>query len=280
MDASQRRNEFFQYLWEAYKTKTPLVEKVEALLLSREQQIYHDHVSFHTFAFPFSGLDHFTKLFNSLGYERRGEYFFESQKVRACHFECVDDPKAPKVFLNELLIDQLSRKTEAILVPLEKVIPRELPLDCFYGQRFWDADFDDFSFLSQDSERAAWIYAHGFRPNHFALDVNNLDTFETLRELNEFLEDNGVFLNMNGGAIKGGPQDHLEQSITMADQAWVEFNQGPRLIPSCHYEFVRRYEDDSGNLFQGLVTGFKLSYKHGVEGALTLAADLGRKKNH
>lgn len=267
MKMSQKRNEFFQKLWEEYKKNAPLVERIETLLLTREQQIYNDHVAFRTLAFPSCGLDHFTKIFKELGYERRGEYFFEQKKLKACHFECTDDDKAPKIFLSELLVDQLSDKSRKILSRLQQSIPNDLKLDGFFHERPWEADYQDFSVLAEESEYASWFYAHGFQVNHFTVNVNELDTFDSLRELNEFLEEHDVLLNTSGGKVKGGPRDHLEQSSTMADKTWVEFTQGPRLVPSCYYEFARRYEDDSGHLFQGFVTGsadkiFESTHRH------------------
>ncbi len=58
---------------------------------------------------------------------------------------------------------------------------------------------------------------------------------------------------MTGGEIKGSPQQLLEQSSTIADQVPVEFDEGIKNIPSCYYEFARRYPMDNGSLYQGFI---------------------------
>ena len=53
--------------------------------------------------------------------------------------------------------------------------------------------------------------------------------------------------------VKGTPADRLEQSSTLADAIEVEFSDRTAKIPSCYYEFARRYPLPSGELFQGFV---------------------------
>ena len=60
-------------------------------------------------------------------------------------------------------------------------------------------------------------------------------------------------LNDAGGAIKGTPAEHLEQSSTRADSIEVAFADGRARIPSVYYEFARRYPLPSGELFHGFV---------------------------
>ena len=53
--------------------------------------------------------------------------------------------------------------------------------------------------------------------------------------------------------IKGSPEVLLEQSSTMADKVVVNFTDGDVEIPSCFYEFARRYPMDNGQLYTGFV---------------------------
>lgn len=68
-----------------------------------------------------------------------------------------------------------------------------------------------------------------------------------------FLEKNGFVLNKSGDAIKGTPADLLEQSSTMANEISVQFADGIYKIPSCYYEFAKRYKMPNGSLYQGFV---------------------------
>ncbi|MBL9015743.1 MAG: DUF1338 family protein, partial [Myxococcales bacterium] len=107
--------------------------------------------------------------------------------------------------------------------------------------------------LLAESEYAAWVAAFGFRVNHFTVDVNALTTFPDLVALNAFLVEHGFTLNESGGAIKGTRADCLEQSSTRADSIEVSFTDRSVRIPSCYYEFAKRYALPSGELFQGFV---------------------------
>ena len=55
------------------------------------------------------------------------------------------------------------------------------------------------------------------------------------------IKDNGYILNSSGGEIKGSQNDLLEQSSTMADKMEVTFESGSESVPSCYYEFAKRY---------------------------------------
>ena len=52
---------------------------------------------------------------------------------------------------------------------------------------------------------------------------------------------NGFQLNSSGGLIKGTPAEFLEQSSTLAEEVDVKFEEGIYKIPSCYYEFAKRY---------------------------------------
>ena len=65
----------------------------------------------------------------------------------------------------------------------------------------------------------------------------------------------GFKMNKSGGLVKGSPSQFLEQSSTMAYQKEVKFEEGPYEVPSCYYEFAKRYPllPDSKKLYQGFV---------------------------
>ena len=43
--------------------------------------------------------------------------------------------------------------------------------------------------------------------------------------------------------------------VQTADRVAVDFREGTYEVPSCYYEFARRYEDENGNLFNGFIAG-------------------------
>jgi hypothetical protein len=60
-------------------------------------------------------------------------------------------------------------------------------------------------------------------------------------------------IRSKGGEVKGDIIVKLEQSSTMANKATVRFPDGEAEIPSCFYEFAKRYPLDCGNLYSGSV---------------------------
>jgi hypothetical protein len=125
--------------------------------------------------------------------------------------------------------------------------------DLPWAGRPWQLRRAEYNSLLIESEYAAWVAAFGFRVNHFTVSVNALTTFPDLLSLNAFLIDHGFTLNEAGGVIKGTPADLLEQSSTRADSIEVDFTDAQLRIPSCYYEFARRYPLPSGELFHGFV---------------------------
>ena len=87
------------------------------------------------------------------------------------------------------------------------------------------------------------------------MSINYLEKFEGVEAVNAFLKSKGFQLNSSGGEIKGTPDQLLEQSSTLADRVEVSFEEGKFIIPSCYYEFARRYRDENGDLFNGFVAG-------------------------
>src|SRR5690606_16585787 len=125
--------------------------------------------------------------------------------------------------------------------------------DFLYSGTHWQVSQAEYKQLLAESEYAAWMSAFGFRANHFTVSVNYLPHFETLEAVNQTLKDNGFELNGSGGEIKGSPEVYLEQSSTMADRHPVAFSDGELTIPSCFYEFAKRYEIAPGQLYTGFV---------------------------
>jgi hypothetical protein len=121
------------------------------------------------------------------------------------------------------------------------------------GNVWGTPSFEIYEKLRQESEYAAWVYVYGFRANHFTVNVNALKKFSSVEDVNQFLEKNGFKINDSGGRVKGTPEELLEQSSTMAGKLPVEFTEGTREIPSCYYEFAKRYPDSDGKLYSGFI---------------------------
>lgn len=248
----------FEKLWVQYSTENPSAGKIHGLFTDSGERVINDHVAFRTFDDPRVNIDVLAMPFTAAGYEPRGKYHFETKKLRARHYELPDDPEAPRVFISELMLEEFSGFLQETIRNNLDAVPGsvyETPELIFQGSLFNPVSHEIYSRLREESEYAAWLYVFGFRANHFTVSINHLENFEGIEAVNAYLKSEGFPLNGSGGEVKGTPDQLLEQSSTLADQVEVTFEEGIRKVPSCYYEFARRYRDKNGELFSGFIAG-------------------------
>lgn len=244
----------FKSLWDDYIHRLcPSAEKVHHLL-QEDEALINDHIALRTFNVAPLGIETLAKPFLELGYQACGDYLFESKKLVAKHYEH-PDPNQPKVFISELKVEECSNDLQQIVAKLvEQVEASKLQGHEFlFGGRLWDLSFADFQVLAKESEYASWLAAHGYGANHFTVSVNQLDTFDEVQAVNDYLSESGFTINASGGEVKGSPEVLLEQSSTMADKVPVSFVEGNEMIPGGFYEFAKRYAMANGELYTGFV---------------------------
>lgn len=250
-------DQLFDFFWRDYSSLAPDAGRIHTLLEERGERFFNDHIAFRTFNIEPIGLESLEKPFLALGYRQTGEYRFEQKKLRARSF-AHPDPHVPHVFISELLVEEFS--------PWLQEIARGLAAQVSADQRGADAlftelptwapvSYETYTRLLDESEYAAWLAAFGIRANHFTISINSLKSFDSIQEFNTWLLEEGFVLNTSGGVVKGTPEELLEQSSTMANRIDWEFAGGQRhTIPSCYYEFARRYNDpDTGVLYEGFI---------------------------
>ncbi|MCO4799009.1 MAG: DUF1338 domain-containing protein [Colwelliaceae bacterium] len=245
--------ELFNNIWQNYIDVTPSAEKIHQLLGSGSDLI-NDHVAYRTFNIKKVGIDKLAQHLIALGYTECGEYHFEAKKLYAKHFEH-HDKTLPKVFISELLVDKFSPKVQEIIHSLVDSIDEAVIKDqsfLFSGKQ-WQLSFSDYQTLLSESEYAAWLAAWGYRANHFTVSINHLANFDHIEDVNTTLKSSGFALNSTGGEIKGDMAVKLEQSSTIADKVSVDFSDNTVEIPSCFYEFAKRYPVENGELYSGFV---------------------------
>lgn len=244
--------QLFKKMWQAYTSITPIALKVEKLITDKGEDIVNDHIALRTFNLDGIGLDSLAKHFK--GYKPMNDYHFKEKKLYAKHFEH-SDSRMPKIFISELLLEEFSEGLQQKIKGLvnEMDFNQVKQDDFLYSGRHWKLSYKEYQDLLKESEYAAWVAAFGFIPNHFTVLVNELKNFKELRELNDFLKREGIKLNESGGEVKGTPQELLEQSSTLASKFPCQFSDGTYEIPSCYYEFAKRYPKKDGLLYQGFI---------------------------
>lgn len=247
--------EFYSELWQDYTNITPQAEAIRQLFLTTDSEVVNDHVAFRTFSDCSVNLEFLKDIALSMGYSVQDTYDFTAKKLIAISF-VHPDVKIPKMFISELERHKLSRSTQEILFKYcNQIQPVEASPQVFMSGRHWSMPtYDDYHTVLEESEYAAWLLAIGLRANHFTVSVNMLESTDSLLEVLQRVEGAGYKINESGGRIKGTPDAFLEQGSTMADKISVTFSDDKEFyIPSCFYEFAKRYKDVRGNLYQGFV---------------------------
>lgn len=247
-------NTFFEKLWHNYESVTPTAERVRKSLQLDNYEYFNDHVAFRSVGIKGFGIDRLIKPFLKQGYEERGQYIFEEKKLKAIHLENVNNDLLPKVFISEILVEEFSSLLKNTLINSFKTIENQEHEDrILVHGRSWPFDYQLYLKLRQESEYGAWLYAHGYRVNHFTIRVNSLDNLKIRDVCGQLLADK-IPLNESGGTIKGSEQIGLEQASTLADNITFECDKTHEKIniPSCYVEFAERFEL-KGKLFNGFV---------------------------
>lgn len=250
-------DDLFAALWHDYVAINPNAQRIHDLFAGAGDRVVNDHIALRTFSHPRVNIDKLAAPFVAAGYRPAGAYRFREKKLFARHYEHAS-PERPKVFISELLLEQLSPALQDAVAAMVAEVPQAV-IDSgrfpVAGRPWHPITFQAYRDLLAESEYAAWLYIYGYRANHFTVRVNALKRFASLAEVNEFLERHGYQLNESGGKIKGSPAVYLEQSSTLADKRPVVFEDGVYEVPSCYYEFAMRHRLPSGEEFSGFIEG-------------------------
>ncbi len=254
MSSVEQLKRYMDEMWLDYTKMNPAAKKIYNLFTQAGETVQNDHIALRTFKHPDLGIQSLAQHFIKYGYVDKGEYFFTEKKLYAKHFEH-PDKNIPKIFISELELEKMSPFVQEIIAQcIYQINPDAAKDEKFvFSGTHWVANHATFLKLAAESEYASWVYAYGFRPNHFTVSINHLRNFTDITRLNDFIKGNGFKLNASGGEIKGTSAELLEQSSTMAAEVMTQFADGMYAIPGCYYEFAKRYPMASGELYQGFI---------------------------
>ncbi|KAG2707276.1 hypothetical protein I3843_05G128900 [Carya illinoinensis] len=240
-----------------YLNRNPTAKKILELVQSVDSnQICYDHLAFRTFGVNGYGIDSMAKIFLDFGYEPRDELRFPAKKLKALWFSPPSVPlpdggsgtngPLPRIFISELLVDQMSTQTQEIIrkyTDISSCGNEHAALASALGSLTWEKPlFSEFQQLARESEYAAWTLVNGYALNHATISTHQLKfRLRNIKNLNRFIEDNGFKLNSEGGVLKVSPDGLLLQSSTVADSVSFQFSDGiTELVPCSYIEFAER----------------------------------------
>ncbi|KAF6159942.1 hypothetical protein GIB67_033026 [Kingdonia uniflora] len=248
-----------------------VLESMEKVYLSRNQTadsilklvksvdgegVCYDHIAFRTFGVDGHGIDSIAKFFLDFGYTMKDQLRFPAKKLKAFWFAppsytCDDNGSGvtgplPRVFISELLVDEMSPQAQEIIRKYTKVSGignRHAALASALGTLTWEIPlYSEFQDLARESEYAAWTLVNGYALNHVTISVHRLKSqLNNINSINKFIEGNGFKLNSEGGVLKVSPDGLLLQSSTVADSTSFHFGDGKEeSIPRSYIEFAER----------------------------------------
>ena len=257
---------FFQQLWFDYVHVTPQAQVIQKALEMVGENLVHDHVSLRTFNLSPMNIVMLEQHLLNLGYKHFSPYELEDRRLQAWSY-LPPHEGLPRVFFSELQTQYLSYKAQQVIHRLVDEVPLEVVKrpQVFWSGRLWSMPtWDEYQLLLSESEYAAWLSVMGLTANHFAISVNHLSRTPDIDQVLNKVEALGYGLNLNGGRIRGSRIDLLEQGATLPDQMMMLFADGSEHpVPTCHYEFARRYPDYPGHLYDGFVaTGIDPAFQN------------------
>ncbi|RZC58703.1 hypothetical protein C5167_006000 [Papaver somniferum] len=245
-----------------YLSRNPTAKSILELVNSAddEDQICYDHFAFRTFGVDGYGIDSMAQIFLDYGFTPRGELRFPAKKLKAVWFappthhsiiESDDNGSGvngplPRIFISELLVDELSPKAQDIIRKYTKLSGngnKHAALASALGSLTWETPlYSEFQELAKESEYAAWTLVNGYALNHLTISTHRLKShLRDITNLNKFIEESGFKLNSEGSVLKVSPDGLLQQSSTVADTATFHFADGvTESVPRSYMEFAER----------------------------------------
>jgi len=222
-----------------YRERVPDVQAiidtmVQKGLITSANEIQNDHIAFRTMGVENLGIASLERIFLHYGYRKMDHYLFPAKKLSA-YWYAPPLPHLPRIFISQLMVDQLSDKNKGIIRSYTAEVKQDpvdmlnldnpLQVDEFLHQPLWRTpSWQDYQALSNESEYAAWVIYNRYYLNHFTISVHKLpDGYNTISQFNNFLEENGFQLNDSGGKIKTSKDGLLIQSSTVAEMIDAEF---------------------------------------------------------
>ena len=245
-----------EVLEESYQRICPQGQQQENRFIEADENLVVDHIGIRTFAHPSTSMEALARVFTSRGYRETGSYAFPSKSVRGMSLS-PPIPSLPRVFLSELLLDELPLEIRERIGESIDQLDSEITGETLLGaERNWPPiPFSAYLEVEQHSQYAAWVLAHGIRVNHKAWSVNHMETLEGLEEIHEALEKEGFTWEVQGSSRKENRPPLLAQSSTRADRIPVLFSELEiQSISGGYIEFTHRFRNPDGpGVFDGFV---------------------------
>ncbi|MBN3885076.1 MAG: DUF1338 domain-containing protein [Nostoc sp.] len=271
----------WKLLWQEYSARVIYARTYQQMITAAGGAVANDHIAFRSLRLLVDtprgqvnlGIDYLGQLAEALGYVAAGEYTFAQTHLYARHYRHPQQEKfnLPKLFISELIVDELPTNIAQLISKTVSSIPYELTSPLTLLQK--DTNIETIAKqlqqvftrpwlppqrsvveeVNQVTQYGAWVLLHGYAVNHFTGYVNaqNTPEYPDIDTTADGLANLGVPMKAE---IEGNVACGLRQTATQAVTEMVtvlDDNSGAEIqIPwtYAYYEIAHRYlvEVESG----------------------------------
>ena len=271
----------WKLLWQEYSARVNHARTYQQMITAAGGTVANDHIAFRSLRLLVDtaqgqlnlGIDYLGQLAEALGYVAAGEYTFAQTHLYARHY-ChpqQEEFNLPKLFISELIVDELPANIAQLIFKRVSSIPDELTspltllqkdgntesiakqLQQVFTRPWLPPQRSVVEEVNQVTQYGAWILLHGYAVNHFTGYVNGQNTpeYPDIDTTANALANLGVPMKAE---IEGNVACGLRQTATQAVTEMVtvlDDNSGTEIqIPwtYAYYEIAQRYlvEVESG----------------------------------
>ncbi|RUR89142.1 DUF1338 domain-containing protein [Nostoc sp. PCC 7120 = FACHB-418] len=197
----------FSLLWQNYSARVTYARTYQQMITSAGGTVANDHIAFRSLRLSIDrpqgkvnlGIGYLSQIAEALGYEPAGEYIFPQTHLYALHYRHPQQAEfdLPKLFISELIVDELPDKIAQLIVQTVSTIPDNFtsPVKYFHQEKGNDEVIAQqlqkvftrpwltprrsvVEEVNNITQYGAWVLLHGYAVNHFTGYVNRHQTPE------------------------------------------------------------------------------------------------------
>lgn len=239
-----------------YENENPSFISVLNLLEQKGEKIVVDHISFRTFDFPSISIDVLAVPFIEVGYQEVERYKYDIHNIKARYYEHTTDKSAPLIFFSELCTYKFSKSLQNTIKKMVDRIPIHVLCSekIFFSLNPWDGIQNSvYEQLKLESEYAAGVYAHGFKPHHIGVRINQFEKYDSISKLCAFFKGNKISYVLKKHSQQNQIIPLIEQVTLEMQDHKKTFTEGVFYIPTPRPEFTKRNYIDNNKMFMGFL---------------------------
>ncbi|MEA5502441.1 DUF1338 domain-containing protein [Halotia wernerae UHCC 0503] len=188
-------------LWQEYSARVSHARTYQKMITTAGGTVANDHIAFRSLRLLVDspqgqvnlGIDYLGQIAEALGYIAVGEYFFNETHLYARHYRHPQQEQfdLPKLFISELIVDELPANIAQLIYQTVASIQLEIPhfsqaeknyqiiaqqLQKIFTRPWQPPRRFVVQEVNQVSQYGAWVLLHGYAVNHFTGYINRQNT--------------------------------------------------------------------------------------------------------